>query len=84
MESLRWNAGGYDYLDPCLPLLRQEVFFGVTTLGGYPARQLLVGGPAGPLPLTFIDQSNSLAPPVGGTLMNMPYVSDHIINLNLP
>jgi hypothetical protein len=82
MENLRWNAGGYDYLDPCPPALRREVFFGVTTIGGYPARQLLAGGPAGPLPLTFIDQSNSLTPPGGGTVMNVPYVSDHILNLN--
>ena len=87
VEALRWNAGGYDYFDAgCggLPF-RQEVFFGVTTINGYPATQLLSGGPAGPLSLTFIDQSNSLLPPAGagGTTMNIPYVSDHILNLNL-
>ena len=84
VEAVRWNAGGYDYFDPCTGLLRQEVFFGATTLGGYPATQLLSGVPAIPLPPTFIDQSNSLVPPsgVGGTTMNVPYVSDHILNLN--
>lgn len=82
VERLRWNAGNYDYTDPCPPLTRREVFFGVTTLGGYPATQLLAGGPAGPLPLTFIDQSNSLRPASGATTMNVPYVSDHILNLN--
>lgn len=82
VEALRWNTGGYDYGDPCLPGLRREVFFGVTTLGGYPATQLTGGGPGAPLPLTFIDQSNSLTPPGGGTTMNVPYVSDHILNLN--
>lgn len=57
----------------------------MTTIGGYPATQLLAGGPAGPLPLTFIDQSNSITPPPGGgggTIMNVPYVSDHFLNLN--
>ncbi len=85
VERLRWNTGGYDYFDPCPPggLLRREVFYGVTTIDGYPATQLLSFGPAGPLPLTFIDQSNSLALPSGpGTVMNVPYVSDHILNLN--
>jgi len=82
LERLRWNAGGYDYLDPCLPALRREVFFGVTTIGGYPATQILAGGLGAPLPLFFIDQSNSLTPPGGGTTMNVPYVSDHILNLN--
>jgi hypothetical protein len=86
VERVRWNAGGYDYIDPCPPgVVRREVFFGVTTFDGYPANQILAGGVGGPLPLTFIDQSNSLMPPngAGGTIMNVPYVSDHILNLNL-
>jgi hypothetical protein len=79
-ENLRWNAGGYDYRDACTGVLQVEVFFGVTTIGGFPATQLLAGGPAGPLPLTFIDQSNSRRN--AGTVMNVPYFSDHILNLN--
>ncbi|MSR62945.1 MAG: hypothetical protein EXS08_10925 [Planctomycetes bacterium] len=81
VEVLRWNTGGYDYTDACTAAPRREVFFGATTIGGYPAFQLLAGGPGAPLPLTFIDQGNSLR--VGfGTTMNVPYVSDHILNLN--
>ncbi len=83
LESLRWNAGGYDYFDPCTGVTRREVFFGVTTLRGYPAIQLLCPGPAAALPPTFIDQSNSLTT-TGATIMNVPYVSDHILNLNHP
>ncbi len=79
-EFLRWNAGGYDYVEGCIGVVRQEVFFGVTTLRGYPANQVLCGGVGPTLPLTFIDQSNSLRS--GTTVMNIPYTSDHIINLN--
>ncbi len=80
VEVLRWNCGGYDYFDPCDVVMQQEVFFGVTTLQGYPANQVLCPGVGPPLPLCFIDQSNSLRS--GVTVMNIPYVSDHIINLN--
>ena len=80
LEDLRWSAGSYDYTDPCTGAVRPEVFFGVTTLGGYPATQIL-GGPGLPLPLTFIDQANSIRKG-GGTVMNVAYLSDHILNLN--
>lgn len=84
VESLRWNVGGYDYGDPCVPQLRQEVFYGVTTFGGYPANQLLSTGVGAALPPIFLDQSNSVVPPAGlATIMNVPYVSDHFIMLNL-
>lgn len=79
-EQLRWNAGGYDYVDPCTGVAQPEVFFGVTTLFGYPARQILSGGGGGPLPPVFVDQGNSLRG--GATIMNTPYESDHIVNLN--
>lgn len=83
LEAVRWTAGGYDYVDPCIGVLRQEVFYGATTIGGFTAIQLLVTGPGGPLPLTFIDQSNSLRPPTAlGTIMNVPYISDHFLALN--
>jgi hypothetical protein len=83
VEALRWNAANYDYFDACTGVLRSEVFFGVTTVGGFPATQLLSAGPPAILPPFFIDQSNSLAPPGGAaTIMNVPYVSDHILNLN--
>jgi hypothetical protein len=83
VERLRWNTGGYDYVDPCAAIGDHEVFFGVTTLGGYPAIQLLTPGPGVALPLCFVDQANSLRAD-GTTLMNEPYVSDHILNLNHP
>jgi hypothetical protein len=80
VEAVRWNAANYNYFDVCNGATTVEVFYGVTTVGGYAATQLLNFGPAGPLPPTFIDQSNSLIPP--GLIMNVPYVSDHFLNLN--
>ena len=83
IEELRWNSGGYEYFDPCVGSLRDEVFFGVTTNGGWPASQILSGGPFGvALPPMFIDQGNSLNGLIGVTAMNKPYRSDHILNLN--
>ncbi len=81
VERLRWNAGNYDYADPCKGLVRPEVFFGVTTIDGYPAFQITSGGPGLPLPPFFIDQANSLTA-AGATIMNVPYLSNHILNLN--
>ena len=82
IERLRWNCGGYSYGDPCAAVVRDEVFFGVTTDGGWPARQLLTVGSLGvALPPMFIDQGNSLKGNLG-TTMNRPYRSDHILNLN--
>jgi len=80
LEVLRWNAGGYQYVDACVGTVRDEVFFGVTTLGGDPARQILSSGLGQPLPPIFIDQSNSIR--AGATVLNIPYVSDHVLNLN--
>lgn len=83
VEVVRWNAGVYDDVNPCAGFVRRGAYFGVTTLGGFPARQLLVTGPAGPLPPTFIDQSSSLRPGLGlAPVMNIPFVSDHFLNLN--
>ena len=81
LEVLRWNAGGYDYGDPCVGVVRQEVFFGVTTERGWVAETVPPPGAAPiPLPFTFVDQANSLRGP--NTIMNMPFRSDHILNLN--
>ncbi len=82
VEDLRWNVGNYDYNDPCTGIVSNEVYFGVTTLGGYAANVLDSTGVGGPLPLTFIDQANSLITGTGPTTMNRPYRSDHILNLN--
>ena len=82
VERLRWNAGGYDYGDPCIGTARREVFFGATTIDGWFALQLPSFGPGVPLPLTFIDQSNSLRLNPAVTVMNLPYFSDHFLNLN--
>lgn len=81
VEDLRWNVGNYDYADPCTGAVLPEVFFGVTTLGGYPALQMLTVGFPAPLPLTFIDQGSSIRAG-GGPVMNLPYLTNHVLNLN--
>jgi len=81
VQALRWNVGGYDYLDPCVGIPRHEIFYGVTTIGGYPATQLVGGMPGGPLPPIFIDQANSQLS-TGATIMNVPFTSLHVLNLN--
>ena len=66
-----------------MSVVRDEVFFGVTTRGGYDATELTSEGPRRPLPLVFIDQSSSLRQPQFTVTMNIRYVSDHFIALNL-
>ena len=39
--------------------------------------------PPMPLPSTFIDQSNSVKLPANVAIRNVPYRSDHVLNLNL-
>lgn len=81
VEELRWNAGNYDDFDPCTGALRNAVYFGVSTLGGDPAFQVTSAGIGGPLPMIFIDQGTSILP--GGLpLMNLPYRTDFVLNLN--
>jgi len=82
VEELRWNVGGHDYDDPCTGITTQEVFYGVTTFGGNPAFQMLTTGVGPLLDRVFIDRSNALRS--GATVMNVPYRSDHFMNLNLP
>lgn len=83
VETLRWTAGGYNWGDPCVGIPSNEVFFGVTTLGGWPARQVPTAvDPGTTLGLTFVDQGNSVMGLAGTTTMNKPYRSTHIINLN--
>lgn len=84
IEDLRWNCGNYNYVDPCTTLTQSEVFYGVSTRGGFPAFQVTAGGVGGALPPTFVDQSNSLTFPALATTMNIQYVSNHVLNLNLP
>jgi len=83
-EILRINLGGYDYRDPCRPRTRQEFFFGVTTMRGYNAQRVICTGLGAPLPLTFVDQGNSLRFPGFAPVLNIKYVSDIILNFNLP
>jgi hypothetical protein len=81
LQSLRWSVGGYDVSDPCLGSVQHELYFGVTTLGGNPAFQVLSSGVGAPLPPTFIDQASSVN--AAGTLvMNVPFVSWRILNFN--
>ncbi len=79
-EALRWSMGEYSYFDPCTGKTRLEIFHGATTLGGYPARSILTSGQSISLPLTFIDQSNAMRK--GKTSNNLPFISEHILNLN--
>jgi len=82
VEALRWTTGGYDYFDPCVGATRQEVFFGVTTIGGDFASTIPSAGVIGlPLPRNFVDQCNARR--TTGTVMNVPWKkSDHFLNLN--
>ncbi len=81
VEDLRWNAGGYDVTDPCTGALAPEVYFGVTTLGGYPAAQVTTTGLGAGLPPIFIDQASSVGP-AGLAILNVPFRTDRILNLN--
>lgn len=83
-ESLRWNTGDYVHFDPCNGVVRPEFYFGVTTLGGDPAFQMLSTGAGPPLLPTFVDQCNSMQFPGGVTLRNVPFLSDEVFGINLP
>ena len=82
VEDLRWNMGGYRYVD-CAGVVRGEVFYGATTMGGNQAFEITFAGVGAPLPPTFVDQGNSLTTNLI-TTMNGQYVTDHILNVNLP
>ena len=83
LEVLRWTTGGYDYFDPCTGNTREEVFFGVTTLGGWSTARIVGTGTLFPISQTFVDQVNSLKKSDGtSTTMNKGYLSDHVLNLN--
>jgi hypothetical protein len=81
VEDLRWNTGGYTYTD-CTGVTTNELFMGVTTLGGFTAFQVTTAGPGAPLPLTFVDQGNALRYPALTPLKNTPYVTNRFLNLN--
>jgi hypothetical protein len=82
LENVRWNVTEYLDTDPCTGITLTEFCFGVTTLGGNPATQVNTASPNQPLPLTFIDQASSIRLG-GGPLLNLPYLTDHVVNLNL-
>jgi hypothetical protein len=85
-EDVRWNIAEYEYFEPCTNSSRMEIFHGVTTMGGHEAFAVSKGFLFDPgywtewLPTLFIDQSNALRK--GKTSMNLPFRSDHILNLN--
>lgn len=81
VQALRWNIGAYDWQDACNGSVQLEVFYGVTTLGGYQAYEMTSAGAGNPLPPIFIDQGNSVNGN-GATVMNRPFRSFHILNLN--
>ena len=80
-EAVRWNIGEYTVIDGCTNLTQQEVYLGATTLGGFPAHAIDSTGIATPLPPIFVDQANALDR-AGAILMNVPYYSSRIVNLN--
>ena len=86
VERLRWNAGNYDWGDPCATTSRNELFFGVTTQGGYFAVTIPSNGtPGAPLPPTFVDQGSAWRNVSSGNPgVNIPYKTDHLLNLNYP
>ena len=60
-------------------------FFGVSTFRGFPANRIDCAGLIGPpLPLTFVDQGNSLGFPGFVPILNFKYVTDITLNFNLP
>ncbi len=85
-EDVRWTIAEYEYYEPCTNDTRTEIFHGVTTLGGYQAWNVSVNKPnqvgfwTEYLPTVFIDQSNALRR--GKLSMNLPFKSDHVLNLN--
>jgi hypothetical protein len=81
VQALRWNIGAYDFTDVCLGVMQHEVYYGVTTLGGYQAFQLLGGAPAAPLPPVFIDQQSAHSA-TGSPRMNTPFQALHFVTLN--
>jgi hypothetical protein len=82
VEEVRWNAGEELFVD-CTGVGRQEPYFGVTTHNGYPAFTINASTPPMPLPTMFIDQANSVLLPAGVAIRNVPFRSDHVLNLNL-
>lgn len=82
VEEVRWNFNEATFVD-CTGVGRNEAWFGVTTAGGDPAFSLNTISPSAPLPLTFIDQCNSVVLPAGFATRNRIFRSDHVLNLNL-
>ena len=74
-----YRDAGFDEIPPRGPFAALTV---PGAVDGWFALQVLTMGPGLPLPLTFIDQANSLRLTPGVTVMNIPFFSDHILNLN--
>jgi len=81
-ESLRINFGGYRTVEPNRPRDAFQVFYGVTTAGGFAARSVTAGGVGDELGRVFVDQGNALRYPSFDPVLNFKYVSDVILNLN--
>jgi hypothetical protein len=81
-EVVRWTVGGYDDFAPCLVTSRPQVFYGASTIGGFPAFEIYAGGVGQALPSTFVDQCDSLQPQTQAVIMNVRFISDHVLNLN--
>lgn len=80
-EQLRFNVGDYRVIDGCTGNVKQENYFGVTTIEGFPAHQINNGGIGAPLPPTFVDQCNSVRKN-GTHVLNIPFLTSRVLNLN--
>ena len=85
VEHLRWNTGTYRTFNPCSGVAYiPDYWFGVTTLQGYQAFRHGSAGIGPPLPLTFVDQSQSLLLPLYVPTRNVPYWPEQMLSLNFP
>jgi hypothetical protein len=82
VEEVRWNCNEGQWID-CSGVTRQESYFGVTTHNGFPAFSIDATVPPFSLGTMFIDQGNSILFPAAVPILNVPYRSDHIVNLNM-
>jgi len=83
VEELRWSTSTLRWFETCTGAQQIEYFFGATTTGGYPAFVPGTSGLIVPLPPMFVDQSNSKFSTANVSTRNIPFRSDHILNLNL-
>jgi len=86
-QALRVTFGKYNFTNACTGATTTELFYGVCTLRHKDAFRITLAGIGGRLGATFLDQGNARArinPPPGPVVANIPYISNIILNFNLP